>query len=182
MFYSHTFLARKGPLSTVWIAAHLQHRLKKSHYTCTDISSTVDRIMFPEAPIALRMSGHLLLGVVRIYSKKVDYLHQDCNVLLVGLRKAFASIAVNLPEGSSKAPPEYITLPETFELDALDLDFNLYHEGAPDNHLRSQEDITLTDQVPVERDLYIAISFDEDIVMDLSHPDVPNSRVDVSEH
>lgn len=41
MFYSQTFLARKGPLSTVWIAAHLQHRLKKSQYTSTDIPSTV---------------------------------------------------------------------------------------------------------------------------------------------
>lgn len=29
MFYSHTFLARKGPLGTVWCAAHLQHSLKK---------------------------------------------------------------------------------------------------------------------------------------------------------
>ncbi|RVX02844.1 Sister chromatid cohesion 1 protein 3 [Vitis vinifera] len=41
MFYSHTFLARKGPLGTVWCAAHLQHKLKKSHYTATDIPSTV---------------------------------------------------------------------------------------------------------------------------------------------
>lgn len=41
MFYSHTFLARKGPLGTVWVAAHMQSRLKKSHYTSTDIPSTV---------------------------------------------------------------------------------------------------------------------------------------------
>jgi hypothetical protein len=41
MFYSQTFLARKGPLSTVWIAAHLQHRLKKSQCASTDIPSTV---------------------------------------------------------------------------------------------------------------------------------------------
>ncbi|KAL5746905.1 hypothetical protein ACOSQ2_024202 [Xanthoceras sorbifolium] len=36
-----TFLARKGPMGTVRCAAHLQHRLKKSQYTSTDISSTV---------------------------------------------------------------------------------------------------------------------------------------------
>ncbi|KAL6140512.1 hypothetical protein ACLB2K_058811 [Fragaria x ananassa] len=64
----------------------------------TDIPSTVDRIMFPEVPIALRMSGHLLLGVVRIYSKKVEYLHHDCNVVLNGLKKAFVSIDLTLPE------------------------------------------------------------------------------------
>lgn len=41
MFYSQTFLGRKGPLGTVWCAAHLQHRLKKSHYTSTNIPKTV---------------------------------------------------------------------------------------------------------------------------------------------
>lgn len=47
MFYSNTFLARKGPLGTVWCAAHLQHRLKKSHITSTHISSTVSLLPFP---------------------------------------------------------------------------------------------------------------------------------------
>lgn len=41
MFYSHTFLARKGPLGTVWCAAHLQHKLRKCHYISTNVSSTV---------------------------------------------------------------------------------------------------------------------------------------------
>ncbi|ONI20290.1 hypothetical protein PRUPE_2G007300 [Prunus persica] len=170
MFYSQTFLARKGPLGTVWCAAHLQSRLKKSHYTSTDIPSTVDRIMFPDVPIALRMSGHLLVGVVRIYSKKVDYLYQDCNVVLTSLRKAFASIDLNLPENARQAPVQSITLPDTFDLDALDLDTDLFCEGAHDNHLRSEEDITLTDQIPIGTNPYVAITFDEDIQMYLSHP------------
>lgn len=178
MFYSHTFLARKGPLGTVWCAAHLQHKLKKSHYTATDIPSTVERIMFPEVPIALRMSGHLLLGVVRIYSKKVDYLYQDCNIVLIGIRKAFSSIEVNLPEDASHAPFHSITLPDTFELDALDLDADFYVEGALDMHLRAQEEITLTDQIPIGRDPYIAITFDEDVMTDLSnHEEIPDSGV-----
>ncbi|XP_059431521.1 sister chromatid cohesion 1 protein 3 isoform X2 [Corylus avellana] len=179
MFYSQTYLARKGPLGTVWCAAHLQHRLRKSHYTSTDISSTVDRIMFPEVPIALRMSGHLLLGIVRIYSKKVEYLFQDCNVVLNGLRKAFASIDLNLPEDARQAPVQSITLPDKFDLDSLELDDEIYCDGTPDNHLRSQEEITLTDQIPFGRDHYVAISFDEDIMMmDSSHPEmVPNSDV-----
>lgn len=85
--------------------------------------------MFPEVPIALRMSGHLLLGVVRIYSKKVDYLYQDCNIVFTTLRKAFASIELNLPEDARQAPVEVITLPETFDLDAVDLDDDKYREG-----------------------------------------------------
>ncbi|OAY54709.1 sister chromatid cohesion 1 protein 3 isoform X2 [Manihot esculenta] len=171
MFYSHTFLARKGPLGTVWCAAHLQHRLKKSHYTSTDISSTVDRIMFPEVPIALRMSGHLLLGVVRIYSKKVDYLYHDCNVILIGLRKAFASTEVNLPENATTAKFESVTLPQTFDLDALDVDLDVYPDGSPDTHTRSQEEITLQDQIPTGRDPYVIITFDEDIMMDALPPE-----------
>ncbi|KAF3449990.1 hypothetical protein FNV43_RR06069 [Rhamnella rubrinervis] len=169
MFYSQTFLARKGPLGTVWCAAHLQHRLKKSHYTSTDIPSTVDRIMFPEVPIALRMSGHLLLGVVRIYSKKVEYLCQDCIFVYTTFRKTFSSI--DLSEDANQAPVHAITLPDTFDLDALDLDDDISLEGPYDNHLRSYEDITL-------KEPYVAISFDEDIIMDESNPEeVPDSNV-----
>ncbi|XP_044488773.1 sister chromatid cohesion 1 protein 3 [Mangifera indica] len=170
MFYSQTFLARKGPLGTVWCAAHLQHRLKKSHYTSTNIPSTVDRIMFPEVPIALRLSGHLLLGVVRIYSKKVDYLHHDCNVVLIGLRKAFTTVNVNLPEDATQAQIESITFPERMDLDAVDLD-DLIYDDHYDRHLRDQEEITLTDQIPIGRDIYVAISFDEDVIMDSVWPE-----------
>lgn len=36
--------------------------------------------------MALRLSGHLLLGVVRIYHRKVDYLYADCQDALVKIR------------------------------------------------------------------------------------------------
>ncbi|XP_037496877.1 sister chromatid cohesion 1 protein 3-like [Jatropha curcas] len=159
MFYSQTFLARKGPLGTVWCAAHLKHRLKKSHYTSTDVSSTVDCIMFPEVPIALRMSGHLLLGVVRIYSKKVHYLYHDCYVFLNGLRKAFASIEVNLPENATTAQFESVTLPQTFDLDALNVEFDTYPDGSPyDPYEGVREEITLSkDQTKLDRDPYVVI-------------------------
>lgn len=81
-----------------------------------------DYIMYSEVPIALRMSGHLLLGVVRIYSKQVDYLFQDCNYVLSGLRKSFASVELNLPEDAKQAPVQSVTLPSKFELDAWDVD------------------------------------------------------------
>lgn len=82
----------------------------------------VDRIMFPEVPIALRMSGHLLLGVVRIFSKQVDYFSRDCKVLLTELNKAYASSNVNLPENVTRATEEAVTLPNNFRLDAMELD------------------------------------------------------------
>ncbi|KAJ6354084.1 hypothetical protein OIU76_003004 [Salix suchowensis] len=178
MFYSQTFLARKGPLGTVWCAAHLQHRLKKSHYTSTDIPSTVDRIMFPEVPIALRMSSHLLLGVVRIYKKKVDYLFQDCTVVLVGLNKAFTTIEVNLPENATTATFESITLPPTLSLDGFDLSDYLDPEGSPDNHLKSYEEITLTDQISP----YITVHIDEDnIFPSVSEQDLSSEATPVDD-
>src|SRR5689334_16335080 len=42
--------------------------------------------MNPQVPMALRMSGHLLLGVTRIYSKQVDYLLSECNDALVKIK------------------------------------------------------------------------------------------------
>ncbi|KZV20069.1 sister chromatid cohesion 1 protein 3-like [Dorcoceras hygrometricum] len=172
MFFSHTFLARKGPLGTVWCAAHLQHRLKKSHYTSTDIPSTVERIMWPEVPIALRMSGHLLLGVVRIYSKQVDYLYDYCNDVRITINRVFTFVNVNLPEDANHAPYHSVTLPQTFDLDALDVD-DFFKDWGQDSHMKSLDDITmmgidiqwlltLADQVPTGKDPYVVISFNED--------------------
>ena len=39
--------------------------------------------------LALRTSGHLLLGVVKIYSRKTGFLYTDCNEAIVKLRSAF---------------------------------------------------------------------------------------------
>ncbi|XP_073147413.1 sister chromatid cohesion 1 protein 3 isoform X2 [Henckelia pumila] len=167
MFFSHTFLARKGPLGTVWCAAHLQHKLKKSHYTSTHIPSTVERIMCPEVPLALRMSGHLLLGVVRIYSKQVDYLYDYCNDVRITINRVYTSVNVNLPEDANHAPYHSITLPQAFDLDALDVD-DCYKNWDQDSHVKSQDDITLMDQVPTGKDPYIVISFSEDDLRGLS--------------
>ncbi|XP_038881441.1 sister chromatid cohesion 1 protein 3 isoform X2 [Benincasa hispida] len=171
MFYSHTLLARKTPLGTVWCAAHLQHRLNKKDYEKTKIPIVVDAIMFGEVPLALRTSSYLLLGVVRIYSKQIDYLKHDVDVLVMELRKMYmhASAKLTLPENAYQAPFHSITLPETFDLDALELDGDTYHDGVPDTHLRSLEEITLADQISVGRDTYVDISFDEDVMQDLSH-------------
>ncbi|KAM7262906.1 hypothetical protein ACFE04_000589 [Oxalis oulophora] len=182
MFYSQTFLARKGPLGTVWCAAHLQHRLKKSHYTSTDIITTVDRIMFPEVPIALRMSGHLLLGVARIYSKKVEYLFQDCNAAKLCLRKAFATTTdgiVDLDNAKDETSLQSIILPHTFNLDAFNFaDDDTYLNQTPDAHVRCLEDITLPDQNLPQIDPYVQVkTFDQDIMaepmndIDVDHQD-----------
>ncbi|KAJ9558351.1 hypothetical protein OSB04_012965 [Centaurea solstitialis] len=170
MFYSHNLLARKGPLGTVWYAAHLQNKLKRDNYVTVNIPSTVEQIMNPQVPIALRMSGYLLLGVVRIYSKKVEYLQRDYNGLLIDISKTYTYAKINLPEDTNQANVDSITLPESFELDIFNVDaYDTY--GSPDTHIGRQEDISIDDQSPISLskngDLtpagFIMISVGEDV-------------------
>ncbi|XP_077229812.1 sister chromatid cohesion 1 protein 4-like [Tasmannia lanceolata] len=146
MFYSQFILAKKGPLGTIWIAAHLERKLRKNQVADTDIGFSVDSILFPEAPIALRLSSHLLLGVVRIYSRKVNYLFHDCSEALLKIKQAFRSTAVDLPPEESTAPYHSITLPETFDLDDFELPDNAFFNGNfVDHHISTREQITLQD-------------------------------------
>lgn len=97
MFYSQLVLAKKGPLGKLWLAAHWDKKLSKQQIFSADISSSVDSIANPQVPLALRVSGHLLLGVVRIYSRKVTYLFSDCSEALVKIKLAFRPGVVDLP-------------------------------------------------------------------------------------
>jgi len=91
MFYSQVILAKKGPLAKVWLAAHWgDKKLARPQIFATDIAQSVDTIVNPTLPLALRMSGHLLLGVVRIYSRKVKYVLSDCTEAMLKLQMAFA--------------------------------------------------------------------------------------------
>ncbi|CAH9137689.1 unnamed protein product [Cuscuta epithymum] len=161
MFYSQFILAKKGPLGTIWIAAHLERKLRKNQIADTDIGVSVDTILSPDAPIALRLSSHLLLGVVRIYSRKVNYLFDDCSEALLKVKQAFRSTAVDLPPEKSKAPYHSITLPETFELDDFELpDIDIIHGNYVDHHVSSREQITLQD--PMEGVAYSTSKFGPD--------------------
>ena len=41
MFYSHQILAKKGPLGTIWIAAHMDRKLRKNQIADTCIGDSV---------------------------------------------------------------------------------------------------------------------------------------------
>jgi hypothetical protein len=89
MFYSEVILARKGPLGKIWLAAHFDKKLTKTQIFSTDISSSVESVLNPASPLALRVSGHLMLGIVRIYSRKVKYLMSDCTEAMWKIKLAF---------------------------------------------------------------------------------------------
>lgn len=96
MFYSQIILAKKGPLGKIWLAAHWgDKKLARPQIFATDIEASVDSIVNPQVPLALRVSGHLLLGVVRIYSRKVKYLVNDCHEAMVKIKMAFRPVQDN---------------------------------------------------------------------------------------
>ncbi|KAI4348288.1 hypothetical protein L6164_009024 [Bauhinia variegata] len=141
MFSSQTLVSSKGPLGAIWVAAYCLKRLKKSQVKETDISTSVDKILQEINAVTYRILAYLLLGVVRIYSKKVEYLFDDCNEVLSAIKK-FVVNTQNNARMELETLRMHITLPDKFELDAFDLDIL---EDVAIGNVASREEITLKD-------------------------------------
>ncbi|XP_013587887.1 PREDICTED: sister chromatid cohesion 1 protein 2-like isoform X2 [Brassica oleracea var. oleracea] len=116
MFHSEGLVSRKGPLGAIWVAAYFVKKLKKAQVKDTNIPSSVDQILQQELDaLTYRGLAYLLLGLVRIYSKKVDSLFHDCNTALIGVKEQNRdNTNVPLPAAASTGdnvkPQEDITL------------------------------------------------------------------------
>uniref|UniRef100_A0A8C1V395 Uncharacterized protein n=1 Tax=Cyprinus carpio TaxID=7962 RepID=A0A8C1V395_CYPCA len=114
MFYAQIFTSKRSTLAKIWLAAHWEKKITKAHVFECDLETTIKEILSPQIKIGLRTSGHLLLGVVRIYSRKTRYLLTDCSDALVKINVAFRPGQTDLPEGAMEATLKTITLPEDF--------------------------------------------------------------------
>ncbi|TRZ20834.1 hypothetical protein HGM15179_006312 [Zosterops borbonicus] len=114
MFYVNLLINKRGPLAKIWLAAHWEKKLTKAHIFECNLEATVQKILSPKFAIALRTSGHLLLGVVRIYHRKAKYLLADCSEALTKMKTAFRPGLLDLPEENFEAAYQSITLPEEF--------------------------------------------------------------------
>ncbi|XP_010840087.1 double-strand-break repair protein rad21-like protein 1 isoform X5 [Bos indicus] len=114
MFYTHVLMSKRGPLAKIWLAAHWEKKLTKAHVFECNLEITIEKILSPKVKIALRTSGHLLLGVVRIYNRKAKYLLADCSEALLKMKMTFRPGLVDLPKESFEAAYSTITLPEEF--------------------------------------------------------------------
>ncbi|KAG2370631.1 hypothetical protein C9374_005983 [Naegleria lovaniensis] len=124
MFYSEFILTKKGPLAKVWLAAHWDKKLNKQTIASLNLEKSVKSIVDPSVPIALRTNGHLLLGVVKIYSRKVKYVLAECNETLTKIKlqaktKDVTDENINMPVQHMVATKNQITLPEVSDLDLL---------------------------------------------------------------
>ncbi|XP_048878748.1 double-strand-break repair protein rad21-like protein 1 isoform X3 [Brienomyrus brachyistius] len=114
MFYTQLFTLKRGPLARIWLAAHWEKKITKMHVFECNLEATIKDIISPEVIIGLRISGHLLLGVVRIYFRKAKYLLSDCTDAVVKIKVAFRPGQTDLPSESLEASFKAITLPEDF--------------------------------------------------------------------
>ncbi|KAK4683603.1 cohesin complex subunit SCC1, partial [Tremellales sp. Uapishka_1] len=125
MLLTELLLSKRGPLAKVWLSAHHERKLSKQQALGVDVEESVDAILTQETePIALRLSGQLMLGVVRIYSRKVQYLFDDCREARERITLAFRPGVVDLPEDQLKASKNAITFADApNDLDILDWSF-----------------------------------------------------------
>ena len=87
MFYIDSMLSKSGPLGSVWLSSTTERKVNKSQILQSDITSSIETIMDQSrVPKSLRLSGQLLLGVVRIYGRKARYLMDDCNEALLRIK------------------------------------------------------------------------------------------------
>ncbi|KAI9220625.1 Rec8 like protein-domain-containing protein [Blastocladiella britannica] len=93
----------RGPLAKVWLAVHYDRKLTKRDVLHSSILSTVRQILVDAQashdPRVLRLSGHLLVGVSKIYSRKAKYLLDECSEAKIAIQLAFKPGAgnINLP-------------------------------------------------------------------------------------
>ncbi|XP_010543709.1 PREDICTED: sister chromatid cohesion 1 protein 1 isoform X2 [Tarenaya hassleriana] len=126
MFYSHQLLARKAPLGQIWMAATLHAKINRKKLSKLNIINICEEILNPSVPMALRLSGILMGGVVIVYERKVKLLYEDVNRLLVEINSAWRVKAAPdptlLPKGKTHARKEAVTLPENKEADFEDIE------------------------------------------------------------
>ncbi|KAL4078416.1 Rec8 like protein-domain-containing protein [Scleroderma yunnanense] len=139
----------------------MERKLSKTQTLQTDIEQAADAIMGQEVEVmALRLSGQLLLGVVRIYSRKAKYLLDDCNEALLKIKMAFRPGVVDMSEDQLAVNRNAITLQGgNLDLDVLipdinwDIDFEDRIAEPQGHHVARQADITLQTAEDFQLDL-----------------------------
>ncbi|XP_077214350.1 rad21/Rec8-like family protein isoform X2 [Tasmannia lanceolata] len=120
MFYSRQLLARKTPLGQIWMAATMHAKLNRKKLVKIDLIKICEEILNPMVPMALRLSGILMGGVVIVYERKVKLLYDDVTRLMVEINEAWKVKTEGdptvFPKGKTHARYEAVTLPANEEM------------------------------------------------------------------
>lgn len=115
-------LSRQGPLAHVWLASNYDKKLSKQQLLSTNIIASSNILSSRQLQssshssndtITLRLSGQLLLGIVRIYSRKTKYLLDDINECLYKLKSSFkyaSGASLGTAVSTVNLPPQRTTI------------------------------------------------------------------------
>ncbi|XP_038165125.1 double-strand-break repair protein rad21-like protein 1 [Cyprinodon tularosa] len=149
MFFTQLFTSSRGPLAKIWLAAHWEKKLTKTQVFECNLETTIRDILSPKMAINLRTFGHLLFGVVRIYSRKTKYLFADCNNALANIKITFRPGQTDMPVEGLESTLRAITLVEDFS--AFDAELPLPCDIDVMDHLSlnqsRSEEITMKDDL-----------------------------------
>ncbi|KAE7996575.1 hypothetical protein FH972_001286 [Carpinus fangiana] len=116
------------------MAATLHAKINRRKLDKLNIIKICEEILNPSVPMALRLSGILMGGVVIVYERKVKLLYDDVSRLLVEINEAWKVKAAPdptvLPKGKSHAKKEAVTLPENEETDVGDIEHSLHFSNS----------------------------------------------------
>ncbi|KAJ6909870.1 hypothetical protein NC652_020775 [Populus alba x Populus x berolinensis] len=116
------------------MAATMHAKINRKKLNKLNIIRICEEILNPSVPMALRLSGILMGGVVIVYERKVKLLYDDVTRLLVEINEAWkvkvAPDPTVLPKGKSQARKEAVTLPENQETDVGEIEQSLNYSNA----------------------------------------------------
>ncbi|XP_035217824.1 double-strand-break repair protein rad21 homolog isoform X2 [Stegodyphus dumicola] len=168
LFFTHFLLGEKSELAKVWLAAHWEKKIKKSQIFEINIEHSIQSILSNEIVLDLRLSGHLLVGIVRIHSRKAKYLLSECSDVFFRVR-TYQYPLIDLPESKREASVKAITLPELFG--NVDYDFSKMDELLSLNQCHTEE-ITLKETQNMH-------TLDDDLNFDFRDEDQPINLEDI---
>lgn len=168
IFYTQLFASKKGALAQIWLAAHWEKKITKAQVFECDVEKTVKYLMDSKLKLGLRTSGHLLLGVVRIYARKAKYYLADCNDVIIKCQKPFRPVQTDLSVEGRTTTVKAIPLTEDFtDFDALPDPRNI---AAVDQFSLNQ---SRTEEITLKEDFGNGLLSFSDLGTPISLPDVP---------
>ncbi|GFY83485.1 Rad21/Rec8-like family protein [Actinidia rufa] len=125
------------------MAATMHAKINRRKLDKLNIIKICEEILNPSVPMALRLSGILMGGVVIVYERKVKLLYDDVTRLQVEINEAWKVKTVPdptlLPKGKSQAKYEAVTLPDNQEAELGEMEQSAqsheHSDGVPGNRL-----------------------------------------------
>ncbi|CAI5756293.1 unnamed protein product [Candida verbasci] len=161
-------ISNQGPLSQIWLAANYDRKLTKQQLLNTNLIKSTKYIedhpieSTENSSITLRLSGQLLLGIVKIYSRKTKYLLEDVNDILYKLKNSFKLAMKTNSDQAVNLLPQQTT---------INLNQVILKDQITSLDLLHQEDLNLDDeQVPTSNlgGIFSQVSQNNDITFDQS--------------